>query len=490
MIYWSIFILILFLFIFIYFVFPLSHDDWWYLGQSLYWSNDSDGHHNLFDGLKSSFMGHALQDNMRLGNTLGVFSVAIPRFYVSLIASFCISLSFFILTKLSNIQTGDYVKLIFMSFFFVFGNLWEDHLFTNMYIFNYIVILPVFLCTIYLFINKDNVKTWSAILMGFFLGAWHEAYAAAMLCSGIAILFLKPDLREKWKFILLFSVIIGLSWNFIFPGLIKRAGTIAGFDLAGFNYILYDWICIFTIIVIVLSTLLNRSNEVLLKPLNICALSSTIVLLFIVFWAHNERAVIPAIFLCVPAVTDLFAKCNWRRNFSVIIAGALFLITSIHLISVCYDAVRMNRSVNSLLNGVVNRNIDEFTVYYDVLYPWDYNKISLFRPDMNLLAPYMGGIPYYLSFYINNDSLYYVPEELKDFSPKGNDLEIWRGHIVSKDIDDINIENISVDYKYYNERRPVYTAKFRGADGLEYVYILPRRSKIGRFMGDPVKVSR
>ena len=94
--------------------------------------------------------------------------------------------------------------------------------------------------------------------------------------------------------------------------------------------------------------------------------------------------------------------------------------------------------------------------------------------------------------YYNHERVVIVPSELKHYTRDmgtpltGSDhCRIYNGHIVSSQPSDAQYPGCSVGYNGHREYTSAYHAIFTGADGLTYDYIIPYRSLVSSFMGEP-----
>lgn len=493
-IYWLLFFNVVLCFAFIFFVFPFTHDDWWYWASALYNGVDCDGHHTIYDGIRECIIWHYQFDTSRIGNTLGIIFLLFPKWISAIITSIAFGLSYFLMSKLARINPGELKKLIVLTFILVFGFFWQDHMFTYFYAFNYIIILPIFLYAVYLFINSSRKKIWEAIFLGLLIGCWHESYAASFIAGGGILFLLSKKFRTKWHFAVLISLIIGITWHFIFPGVYERAGGLRKSIFWGIRFLPYASCCLFTVILFFISGFSKKWSKVSNQPLIVFTVSSSLVLIPVLILTQNARAVVPALFLSIPSLI-LFIEIILPKFFIIhslksrLFSLLLIILVFTHLISVCYETIRLKNSVESLISEASKDLYNGKVVFYQTHYPWNYSLTSLDRPDHNLLVPVMSWINTAFPLFINRPQLKsLIPIELKDFTSEHDGLNIWRGHIISSDVSDLQKDNFLVKYKYWSENRPCYKAVFPGADGKEYIYILPQRSKIGRYMGDPIEV--
>ena len=195
-IYWSIFAFVCICFTWCFMIFPYAADDWWYLSEILYKGTDLNGHHTMSMGLRESIEWHYLHDTSRIGNTLGAILLLVPKWLPQLVSSCSFCFGLWLMTKLAGIKKGETIKLIWFVFFVVFGVMWQEHMFTVMYAFNYIVVIPLYIGVILIFIRHETFRCLYAGILGLLLGVWHESYGLSFITSGIIVLLLNPSMRK------------------------------------------------------------------------------------------------------------------------------------------------------------------------------------------------------------------------------------------------------------------------------------------------------
>lgn len=466
---------------------PFVHDDWWYLSEILYRGSDDNSHHSTIYGLFKSILYHYSIDNSRLCNTIASIFLLLPKWVSAIVTSISVLSGYFLMTRLSNIKSGEYVKLIFMSFLFVFMILWQDHMFTVIYQFNYIVILPLFLIAVYTFSDKLNYPLWVAVLLGLIGGSWHESYGLTILIGGGLILFLNGKSYSKLRLTLWASTAFGMMWIFIFPGPYRRLGFSTFIPL-------FILVAAIILVMVFIAFIRKKKLEVNLSPLNVFTLVSGLLLVPIALFLHIPRIFMPFLFLfvCVATiyVSRLFPMAmNGKKWVGRIAAVVMFAAIAVHLTAVCIDTVKLRRSVDDLVTKAFENKYTGETVFFDAHLPKDYSVFSLNRPDYNFFE-----YAFFLPNYVHNRELKnFVPIELKSYrEEKGIPIEgietikLWNGHLISSDIYDKWRGDIILQFKLWKEKCKTNTSEFIGADGKTYVYIYPRRSMFTSMLGQPV----
>lgn len=479
-------------------IFPFSCDDWWYASQIMYFGEDLNGHHSLYNGVKECIFYHYNFDNSRICNTIAACVLLMPRLTISIFASIAFIIGYWLMIKISGLKNNDDIGLIYLSFLLVFGIPWQDHMFSLIYVFNYIIILPLFLGLLYKFCF-GKLKIWIAILWGIVVGSWHESFGVTFFVGGILTLLYNKELRTKWRYLALAGAFIGITWLLIFPGPYVRASEIEKIKMSldGIKHLPYAYICIFPLLIYFYCLLKIKYRKYCRLPILLITLASIIIFIPVAILTNNNRALMCSMFMSICSTIYFFKVIDPKifkvsRGF-VKVSFALLILIMINLISACWDTYRLKLSIDNLVSEVgSNKNING-TVYYKTLYPWEYLPTSLGRPDFNMGVPLMGGTLMQLSLYTGQNIEYIVPVELKNYKKNmgcktTNGFEIWNGHIITDDLDNIDLDSLKVKYSLYEENRPTYKALFNGLDGKEYIYILPLRSKIAWYLGKPIDV--
>lgn len=468
---------------------PYAHDDWWYLGDILYSGFDENGHHTLWRGLKETILSHYNGDTDRIGNTLGVVMLLFPKWISAILASLAFICTYFLSVRLSVIRPGEWTKLSVLSFFLVFLVIWQDHMFIQMYIFNYIIILPLFLYAIHLFIC-NNAKIWLVCIFGLILGAWHESFAVTFIIGALTSLVFYPKLRNIPRIASVIATVIGMIWLFIFPGIYGRANS----------HLELSYISLF-ISLILLSLIIflyfYKPKEKKSSIIYIFTFAPCFVLIPVTIATHTPRVLSPVLFLAACSLT-LFIFSRFSNEFSIksilskIIALILYSLVIIHLVSVCFETIKIKDSIEDLLKQSFANKYSAGPVFFDAHLPKDYSVFSLNRPDYNFFE-----YVFFLNSYINRkEHSNPIPEELKEYREElgtplngSKYIKLWKGHLISSYFyDQWGGVDFTVEYKYWKEKCKKNTALFQGSDDKSYVYIFPRVSMFANFLGDPIGV--
>lgn len=478
-IYWTIFIFIVGCFCFILSVFPVCDDDFWVLAEIK--------EYGLFGCLRHRFY----HDNTRLGNIIGIPLTLVPKWISNIITSFSFILGFWLMMKVCNLKTYQWKSLALLSFLVWVAPMWEDGFFSHMYAFNYIVPIPLLFGSIYIFINPIKLPYWIIFLLGFLLGIWHESFAIIFISGAIFNFFINKSYFTKHNIFLIISVSIGLLWIFLTPALYFRQSH-HYFSLQGFYRLGYIWI--YFIFLILWFYYYKNKKSLATNPLQIFALSSC-VLFPLVILTTLARASFPGILISCCAFTVLCHNIVKNKFICLkrLIALFLFSITFISLITVCLTTLRVKNMEEKWLE-ISSISPQRYNyAFSDILYPWEQPKISLRRPDVQLLLH--GKRNWGFMWVYTKHNIFIVPNEFRHFSnelgkevPSNSNILIYNGRLVSTNLNDTAAHFANINYGFREEYTKIESTIFRTEEGKDFVYLLPIRSSFSTYLGNPKSI--
>lgn len=491
-IFWSIFAFVSACFSFIFMEMPRAHDDWWYLGDILYSGFDENGHHTLFLGIKECLKYHFNIDNSRLCNIVGTFFLVIPKWITSPFISITFILGYWLMTKVSGIKPGMVLPFLSMTFLYLFNTIWHDHMFTQIFAFNYVVGLPLFLFAIIIFFRNKPFKIWQAVFLGLFVGLWHESFGGTLVLGGALTYILYPSMRKKWRLLMLISAFAGIVWQFLLPGQYNRVEHIVSFSYIHYKLFIFIIPLIIYILLYILCLSSKKYKFLVRKPLYPFVLVCCLFSFPVVNFTYIPRAVFPVSVMTICALTHFFVPFFNRlkiKSHNIYIVLCIIFLTCIatNLISACIDTIRVKTSVNSLLVAAAKTRDYSKGLFFQTHFPPDLLPTSLQLPDFSFFE-YGEHIRGYLNY---PQHIILIPDTLRYYS-KGNgevidsnsSIRRFNGYFISEDTTDIYLKNGLIKYNSFSEYRKVVTNPFIGADGNKYVYIMPLPSRLGMFMGE------
>ena len=484
-IYWFFFGLVCACYMFIYTIFPYGLDDWNYIGEINYLGEDENGHHTMWEGIKNTLLKHYETDNARIGNTLGFLFIILPKWLNGSIISICLISYYYLSVKTSQTKPGDIAKLALLTLCIVFGIIWENHMFTHMYAYNYIIISPFFLFSIKHFISQEHrLRLWVSIVLGLLIGSWHESFGITLLAGGGAVLLLKPSLVSKWRVAHLAAAFVGMIWLFTFSAPYKR------FGLPNFFHLI-SYVLISLLILALLIFFARRFKRFLSKfpALVIIFVTAIIILTPLAASTRLFRIEMPVMLLFPCLITSFIPNSPAKRPFYINALSILVLLfISIHLVCVCIDTVKLKRSVDELVTKAFKNRHRTEPIYYSAHLSDNYLPLSFGRPTNDFFEGAR-----YLDVFTNNEHFTIgVPFELMEYKEglgrqlkSSPEIYIWNGHFISKSLNDKWRGDLWIEYPLWKEKCAIKASTFKGSDGKDYLYIYPVKSIIAYRLGEP-----
>lgn len=494
--YRAVFTLIVVAFGFILIVFPKSYDDWWYWGEWIHYGNDLNGHHSLPIGWLESLKYHWNYDNVRLCNIVIAPLLQLHHWVLGVICALCFGWGFWLMTKVTATRPGRLARLVLLSLLIVFPSIWQEAMFSKVYAFNYICVLPIFFGAIHLFIREKPVRMIWAFLLGLLLGAWQEGYALPALGGGIIVLLVHPRMVSRWRIAMLVGIALGILWLILPPALWSRFGEQKSFNPSRIVYL----VLLFVFLAVwLLSVFLRRWRQIALSPLCLITLVACVGLPVLVAHTALVRAAFAAIVLSACALT-VYASARWPRTFadrtvfSRVFSAVGTAVLAVHLVAVCAETVTMRRIIDTINEKYFLIRQHDGYFFAPMRYVWNSSPLTLGRPDIDMCYPTSINMvfPKYVS---DNLNLIPIPEELEFYErgmgeplPGNSESRLWKGHIISPNLADT--VNSYTDTRYGNRlvTAPTVFTPFTTASGDTFVYILPDRPVYAIYAGDPKEI--
>ena len=497
--YWGIFALVCSFFVFLNFEFPRSVDDWIFLEELYYAGCDADGHHNLWTGIKECIKIHYLIDNSRIGNTIATAMLLAPEWINSAIAALMFCIAFSLMTRLSRINPGENIKLAFLSIFVIFGIMWQEHLFTHMYAYNYTIIIPLYLYAIMIVCEARPRNIFFGFFIGLIIGSWHESFGAATFASTVALMIFKPSLRQRDKYFRISGIALGSLWLVCFKGFEARLVNSIILD-NGIKHPFYLYMVFVALFSAIVCLFTKHWRNVFKEPLLICTFASAFTIIPPLLLVPAARAGLPAILLSC-CLMIVFMQLWWPNAMNGhnlgfrICAISIFCFAIVHMVFFCMETFRLRHNLNDLMQqSIIVRGTNK-NIFTDVSYPWDNPWILANRPHLGLLLPghyEMIGLRIFMHDHTIKDP---IPIELKDYSGQGEplagngDFMIWKDRIISpKEIKGGHHRGY-VKYRWYETESEIVVLPFTTSAGKTYRYILPIRSQLTFFTGNPIEIT-
>lgn len=484
--YWTLFAIVCGSFCYIMALYPYAQDDleFLYVTQQI--------------GLKETIIKYFNEDNARIGNTLEICLLQVPKWIPVIIQCVALIIGVLIMANLAGVRRRWKRMTLFLSLF-VFAPMWSHSMFCQAYAFNYIVTIPLFFATIYYYNHPEKIPLWAGILLSVITGAWHEGFTLVLLFGwAVMWLFDRTSLNKRniWY---VAGAALGLAWLVLLnPGVWTRQADFH-FSLQNSLRLFFDWMYFLYVTIWLICFCFKKTRHAAVSPLPIFALGGFI-FIPLVLLTGLEHAAMPAILVCCCAATVLFPVFAWEilgissRTFKICISIILYVFTSVHLIAVDREASIVLPMYKRMSDTFYHAKPDEKGFFMPIRYAWDAPTITFGRPHKILLDPNMSNVIFARLRAGKRWNLYAIPEELKtyyreigDTIPGQPHIRLWDGHIISENLADTALVWTETKYKYAMkpERARAKGYVFNGADGKNYVYVIPTRSALGIYLGEP-----
>ena len=468
-------------------LYPRFMDDWLFL--------DNIQEMGVWGTLKNRF----IIDNSRIGNMLNIVLLKAPIFVARIIQCLGFSLGFLFMCLIMHPYIRSLRGLSLFVFLFLFTPSWDEQMFSQPFMFNYILPIPLLFGMIYCFFNSDKVPIWVGVLFGVLLGVWHESYGLTFISGCLTLWLIKRTKYSRIQKIYIIAVAIGCLWLILNPGNWYRADIYYKFKFTSFKTLIFNWPYFLFIVIWIIAVLSPKFHNIARNRIVAFSVGGFIFIPFVLI-SSAPRAAMPAILLCCCSLTILIrAMCkNIRTYFKNIIAALLYIISCLHLGAVCHETTLQVDTYKSFVKAMLNAAPDEEYVFAPIRYSYQAPCITLFKSGWDLMDPSKFNIAYIQIFTDRDWDFLVIPEHLRNYragmgNPASSDsaIRIWEGEIVSSNLNDTIFSAAKTIYKY--SRKPEFShikkRMFRSSDGREYLYIYPRRSYFSRFMGEPVSIN-
>lgn len=501
-IYWALFAFVAGCFAYLFISDPLSGDEKWFIKEL---DNEifSKHPHTISDfitGLITGYSYHFYGDVSRLGNYLAMTLLVFPPWIASSFLAIILTGLLYFMTKITDIHPGEWKSLTLLLFLFVVTVPWNDNMFSIMYGYNYTASSLLLVLAIYYFMRNNPLPVGSAILLGLLLGAWHESFAVTLVGGGLLVFAIHWKMIRKDRVLLVICTAVGALFVFLAPSMSKRASN----SLLYFEYVrlLFFW-TYFIVLGLCLVCLTRRSWRSLpLNPLVLFTIASG-GLLIIVISTVRIRAAFPISILSCAALTflinQMWLKAHSHKSYiATILSAVLAVALVVHLTAVCRVSAIQRREMIEITKQI---DLDARTesrkqIFAKMTYPEQTTWLALHTPKKHIYYRYDPFVSLF-GFYYGNTIPNIIPVELKDYTaelgtpiPGNQDVKIYKGHLISRNADLSFFMDTQITYDSIRHEHTVSIVyPFVGADDYIYQYIIPRRSAISYYLGDPTDIT-
>lgn len=482
---------------FIFLVFPVCIDDnWFYVDffRNIFTGEVYDG---IWEQIKGFYSFRYHYDNARLANFVAGPFMLLPPWIFKTLTSIAFAIGLILTIKLLGIRKNTPFALILLCFLWTVALPWAHYMFNSVYAANYIWSIALVSGCICFFLKYELNTPWIAFLLGLLTGAWHECNAA-FLASGftVAIIF-NRQLISKPRIAMIAGLCLGFLWLYTATSWGIRTDVAGGWKTKYLWAIAYSWSYIAYLGLYLIGLVRKEWRTYSSEPLPIIILFGTAILFIPVMLSGLFHSMfIGDAMACVGIVWLLtrYLKSATRRAWHRLIACVMLAFLCVHLYFVC-DATVTIRSERDAIQRIweKNRNTTRHTEFSKLTFPWEFNRITMRKPVWHLFFP--EPIDPAIMKERFNTYIDIVPERLRDFTPdKGRpidgapDCRLYKGLIVSACLSDSTIGGVNIEYGWKREFANTTSIAFTADDGNKYVYMMPFRSIISNYLGEPTRL--
>lgn len=483
---------------------PKYADDIWYLNKMSQWLTErgvvslDDACFTIFgefpwQEVKDTLTWRYYNDNIRLGNVIGVFFLLLPKWIGSVLALIALIYSVKKVFSLVDVRWRSSSLVLVAIFVLSFVVPWYNSLGSIIYQFNYLLPTAIGLWLVGIVFNRDNEgsRFWVGFSVGLLLGLWHEGFGVPVMAGLVFMAIFRRHLRRKVLYGAVAGIAIGTVFLFTSPGMLDRGGSALD-SMFSHRINLFHFVSSFSIFAVstvvyvyLLSVSRNKNN----KSDDIACMSvvsgivSFMIQLFtdincgrIGWWCHIMTL---PVLLYVLDVTghDFWKRYTWK-NISLLILPAT--LSYLHMGTIDYLAVRMSDSYRHI-ESECNKGRTE--VFADAM-----RLGELPLPVINTNMYDLYDISHFIGdYYTKSDTIYIsiVSKDLENVTslsgrevPGGSGVRDYNGNLYVEYDDTIRYGwevYLQCDFGNGYVRTPFLCNSFISkADGCRYVELRPR----------------
>ena len=435
-------------------------------------------------------------DNNRIGNTISIILLVFHPAVARVIECVALTAGFYIMCKVISIDSGQWKKISLFSFLFVFLPMWEEYMFTQPFAFNYIVAIPLLFWMTYRYCLSSKGKIWLDSIIGILLGGWHESFSLVFLTGCIVLYFFTFKITRR-QTIYFISVLIGFIWILINRYFWTRHEELLNIHRNNLKLLICLWPYFIMCLLWLIFILKKSYRNVTYSPIVLFSLGGFIVSPFIVFYLR-ERAAMPTILMACCSLTIMLSQVfrTKHKTFKTVVALILCTITAWHLGAVCYVTTKIIPNYIEFYKKVAEATKETKYAFVPVFYSHQAPLMALQRPILRGADP--NSLLMFSPNFMYENIISAVPEELREYQAglgesvsDNTDIKLWKGHIVSSNLNDSIHTWATISYQYESKPETVRinNTVFRANDGNQYIYIFPCRSFWAHYFGEPEHIT-
>lgn len=462
--------------------YPTALDDYWFLyDYSCGVENSSDG--SVWSGLQYFWEYRMTIDNARLANLIGVLFLLVPHWIGASISALSFILAVVLACRIAGVGIKDYNSIALMLVLMVFGLPWHDSIFSLVYSFNYIWDIPMMLGAIYLFFRDKKANVIGAVVLGAFLGAWHEIYSLPVFAGFMLLVLLRRVRLRSDRVALIIGIMAGLIWLVLSPSWGKRVDSDVDSSLSSilsFVQLLYHFAGFIPFVILTIICLcVKRWRKIATSDMVIFLMTCCVIIIAVQIMVVKARAGFPAYILSfvgnVYILRNIFPGIfTYRKSQYRWFGFVLAIMTCVHMYAADRELLRLNKELKTIEKVYDAHTENIVTIFAPITFDWELSPLALKKGTFEYHNSGWHFVCY--SQYKKVPMHYLVPLRLKGYRsgmgeplPGNAGAHIYKGLIVAPYPGDEYGINVSYD----GPPRNGVLSLFRGGDGKLYCFIYP-----------------
>ena len=406
---------------------PMMFDDVWfryYLQPFLHepsWAN-------LWEGLIENHRVCAVEDNVRIPNTIMPLLVIFTNRIPAVLNGACVGLSLWLGAEVTGVWRKSPLGFSLWIVGFTLLLPWADHMFGVAFATNYVPLTALTLTVCLLFL-RDRTSPWLLLSISFLTGMWHEAGIATLLGCVTAVALFFRKYRNKQAAGIAAGCIAALSVYFLAPATAAKLGesapTLRSFFTFSFNIIYGIWYFVYLLAMAFCLAFKSVRARLLNPATMLCAGGATAGWILFRLFPYTDHTAWPMlVFVALGAACIVKATVPANR---ISIAVAIIITTACTVQSaLCLPWFARLRHEQEYAVALAGANPGKSGLFAPLTLPAEQPLYLFGHPNFNSLMKY--GYPV----------THVVPERLKDFSPEkaesigldGTEAYLYNGLIV------------------------------------------------------------
>ena len=483
----------------LFFLQPDTTDECWYKLSMLSYIKDP-SLSTFFESVWNCCRHHYLYDNGRLANVVGAVLLLMPRWLSAIIlgsaVAYCTALS----ARIAGIWRKSLPAYIALVFLWVFALPWNDKMLTLVFSYNYICGAALSLMLLAFTLSDKKMSVGAYFALALVTGLWHEGFSGPMLCAIAALAVVHRRYRNKRIVAIALGLALGITYLWLAPGTDCRNEFLhVGFG-NGLRDLRLGWyygvVCYASIAIILLRSFSRRSRHTFASSPTLIAMLVTMLAAWGVwryFMFGPRTAFACTVFAIVLFVALTAGRLRLRRQRRHHSAIRRYAIVTISLACCAIIAGNITASIIGVANvrkccrimaEQYSKDPDR-DIYIPLKMPWQLSPWTFGKVETQGFLHKLT-YTFYRAYYYDLHATVGVPRPvpigLKGFTPnKAKEIGIGAykayifGHVIVFDTLDCVFSCPLIAYHFGDKisEYPNLVIPFFGADGKEYVYVVP-----------------